>query len=181
MACPAPFCLLFAALGEEWLFRGYPLTRLAGLLGPGCANLVMAVLFAAAHLTSAGSGPMSSVNIVLGSLVVGALRLTPGGIPAAWGFHFVWNYTQVLCGATLALEDLAIPGVTFAGAGSVLVSGGTFGPETGIGASISTLLTLGLLLRYFRRQGVRDLPIPLGRSPMGASIRSQPPERVLSE
>lgn len=157
--------LLLAALGEEWLFRGYPLMKLAGLLGRGWANLLMSLMFAAAHLRSAGaaSNPMVTVNIVLGSLVVGALRFTPGGIPAAWGFHFVWNYTQLLCGADLSLENIHVPGVTYSAAGPVFLSGGAFGPEAGIGATISTALVLILLLVYFRRQGAHDLPIPLGR------------------
>ena len=75
---PLAGCLLIAALGEEWLFRGFPLTKLADVLGPGWANLLMSLLFAAAHLGSAGSNALALVNIVIGSAVVGSLRFTPG-------------------------------------------------------------------------------------------------------
>lgn len=166
-------CLLISALSEEWLFRGYPLTKLASVLGAGWASLAMSLVFAAAHLGSAGSNPLVHVNIVLGSLVVGALRFTPGGIAAAWGFHFAWNYTQVLCGASLSLEGVNVPGVDFEASGSAALSGGTFGPEGGIAATLVTLIFLLLGFVYFRRSGVLDLPLPLGRS--------GPPESILEK
>jgi hypothetical protein len=155
-------CLLIAALAEEWLFRGFPLTRLADVFGRGWANLVMALLFALAHFGSSGFNSMAQLNIVLGSLVVGAMRFTPGGIPAAWGFHFAWNFTQVLCGANLSLETIDVPGVTFAASGSAFVSGGTFGPEAGVGATIATIAVLAVLIRWFHRQESQDPPFPFG-------------------
>lgn len=159
---PLSGCLLVAALGEEWLFRGYPLTRLASALGRGWAVLLMSLLFAAAHLSSAGSNALVLFNIVIGSVVVGSLRFTPGGIPAAWGFHFVWNCTQALVGANLSIENLDVPGVIFIQSGPTIVSGGAFGPEAGIGATVSTVVVLALLFAFFRRQGSYDLPLPLG-------------------
>jgi membrane protease YdiL (CAAX protease family) len=162
-AIPLLGCLLVAALAEEWFFRGYPLTGLADALGRGWANLLMSLLFAAAHLGSAGSNALVLTNIVLGSLVVGSLRFTPGGIPAAWGFHFVWNSTQVLVGADLSIDGINVPGATFSQSGSAILSGGSFGPEAGIGATVSTAVVLVLLFVFFRRQGCHDLPLPLRR------------------
>jgi hypothetical protein len=91
------------------------------------------------------------------------LRFTRGGIPAAWGFHFAWNFTQVLLGANLSLEGIDIPAMGYAPAGSTLLSGGSFGPEAGIGATIITIGGLVLFTVYFRRQRVYDLPIRLPR------------------
>jgi|GEM_PF-1735694 len=162
-AIPLAGVLLIAALGEEWLFRGFPLTKLADVLGPGWANLLISLLFAAAHLGSTGVNALVLVNIVIGSAVVGSLRFTPGGIPAAWGFHFVWNYTQVLVGANLSVEGIDMPGVNFSQSGSAVVSGGTFGPEAGIGATISTVIVLVFLFAFFRRRGIHDLPLPFGK------------------
>jgi hypothetical protein len=103
------------------------------------------------------------LNIALGSLALGALRFTPGGIPIAWGFHYAWNFTQVLCGANLSLKEIEVPGITFASSGPPFLSGGEFGPEAGIGATIETCVVLILLVVFFRRQGANDLPIPLGK------------------
>src|SRR6266702_4313321 len=46
---PLALGLLLAALGEELMFRGYPLRRLADAIGPLPAMLILAVLFGLAH------------------------------------------------------------------------------------------------------------------------------------
>ena len=169
-ALPLSGVLLIAALGEEWLFRGYPIAELGRAFGRGWANLAMALLFAAAHLGSSGVNGLVLLNIVLGSLVVGSLRFTSGGIPAAWGFHFAWNGLQVLLGSNLSLEGIEVPGVSFSQSGPVFVSGGVFGPEAGIGATLSTAVVLLVLGTHFRRRGVHELPFPMPRTRNQASI-----------
>ena len=124
---------------------------------------VMSLLFAAAHLGSVGSSALALFNIVIGSVVMGSLRFTPGGIPAAWGFHLVWNCTQVLVGANLSVENLDGPGLVFIQSGPTMVSGWALGPEAGIGATVSTVVVLALLFAFFRRRGSYDLPLPLGK------------------
>lgn len=157
-------CLLLASLGEELLFRGYPLTAFAHALGRGWANLLLAVLFSAAHAAESGFNWLIALNIVIGSLTVGAIRFTPGGIPAAWGFHFAWNSLQVLAGSTLSGEDYGVPLIRLVNDGPAVFSGGAFGPEGGIGATFATVIMLAFLARYCRRRGLADLPVPFGRS-----------------
>jgi membrane protease YdiL (CAAX protease family) len=154
------FCLV-ATLGEEWLFRGYPLTVLARATNPGWANLIMGVLFAAAHASSAGFNSLVFFNIVTGSLVVGAMRFTSGGIAAAWGFHFAWNSLQVVLGSNLTGLDMNVPVLHFTGKGADWLSGGALGPEGGVGATASTIVVIGLLVLYFRKRGESSLPLPL--------------------
>ncbi len=155
--------MLVATLSEEWLFRGYPLTVLARATNPGWANLIMGLLFAAAHASSTGFNALVFFNIVIGSLVVGAMRFTSGGIAAAWGFHFAWNSLQVILGSNLTGLDMKVPVIHFTGKGPDWLSGGALGPEGGIGAAVSTVLVLVFVLRYFRRQGEFSLPLPLPR------------------
>lgn len=102
---PLGGCLLVASLAEEWLFRGYPLTKLSEAFGRGWANL--------------------------------------------------------------SLEEIQVPGVTLVFNRPDIVSGGAFGPEAGIGATVATVLVLGMLVVYFRRRGAADLPLPLGRRDEG--------------
>ena len=159
---PLLFFILISTMGEEWLFRGYPLAMLAKYSSRGWGNLMMAILFAIMHATAEGFNGLVAFNIVIGSLVVGALRFTPGGIPAAWGFHFAWNSLQVLLGSNLTGLDLKIPCLRFSGRGADWLSGGATGPEGSIGATLATILVLGLLTAYFRRKNNTDLPIPTG-------------------
>jgi membrane protease YdiL (CAAX protease family) len=141
-----------AALGEEWIFRGYPLSRLSQVMGRGWGNLLVAILFTAGHWGGSGWNTLTTINIFLFSLVNGAIRYTPGGIPAAWGFHFAWNSIQVLVGATLTGEDFGVPLVHFASEGPEWLSGGSFGPEGGFGTTVVTIIGLLLLRRYLRIQ-----------------------------
>jgi membrane protease YdiL (CAAX protease family) len=145
--------LLLMAGAEEFLFRGYPITRLAAAVGPWWANILIAILFVAAHWGGDGWTYLPAVNIFLLSLLAGAVRFTPGGIPAAWGFHFVWNSLQVLVGATLTGEDFQVPMVGFVTAGDAWLSGGAFGPEGALGATISMTVAIVLLGRYLPGRG----------------------------
>jgi len=163
--------MLVATLGEEWLFRGYPLSRLSAAMGRGWANLFMAMLFSVAHFNSEGYSVLVAFNIVIGGLIVGSMRFTSGGVAAAWGFHFAWNSTQLLFGSTLTGLDLDVPMVRFISKGPVWISGGALGPEGGIGATISTIVVLFLLGMHFRKHGARDLPIPM-------SLAGSPDKRV---
>ena len=71
---------VYAAFGEEFLFRGYLLTRLAQIFGGGQAAWTLAVIgqaiaFALAH---AYQGPVGMVPIGIGALVSGT-------VVSAWG------------------------------------------------------------------------------------------------
>jgi membrane protease YdiL (CAAX protease family) len=69
---PLVGCLLIAALGEEWIFRGYPLSRFSQVVGRGWANLIVALIFSAAHWGGNGWTALTAVNILLFSMVNGA-------------------------------------------------------------------------------------------------------------
>jgi len=156
--------LLIAALSEEWLFRGYPLTMLSNVTGRFWAVVVFAVLFSLAHFSSNGMNWIVFINIIIGGLIVGALRFTKGGLPTAWGFHFVWNSTIIIAGATLTGEQLFIPGINFISIGSSIFSGGELGPEGGIGATFITLVLLLLIGIYFWKNNNLNLNlIPIKR------------------
>jgi len=144
--------LLIAALGEEWIFRGYPLAVLAPVTGRGWANVLVALVFTASHWGGSGWNGLAATNIFLFSLVNGAIRYSPGGIPAAWGFHFAWNSLQVLSGAVLTGDDLRVPMVRFSSQGPDWLSGGAFGPEGALGATAATIIGL-VVLRHFSSAG----------------------------
>jgi len=145
---PLVFFLLILALGEEWIFRGYPLTKLSRVVGGVWANIGVSLLFMACHWGGSGWNILVATNIFLFSLVNGAMRLTPGGIPAAWGFHFAWNSLHILLGATLTGENYAVPAAQFIGQGSKWLSGGAYGPEGGLGTTVATIIGLILIWRF---------------------------------
>ncbi len=139
-------------LGEEWLFRGYLLVKLADRMGIYRANVVVALLFAGFHMTNEGSSFLVAINIFLGSYLVGVLRFTDGGLPVAWGFHFAWNGAQLIAGSVISGEVFPVPMIRFVSRENSIVSGGLFGPEGGIAATAITAVAIFLLLRVFRNK-----------------------------
>jgi len=153
LECVLPLlgCLLIAALGEEWIFRGYPLSKFSQVVGRGWANGLVALIFTAAHWGGNGWNALTAVNILLFSMINGAIRFTPGGIPAAWGFHFAWNSLQVIAGAPLTGDRLGVPVVQFASEGPTWLSGGAFGPEGSVGTTAVTIFSLLVISRYLKK------------------------------
>jgi len=140
--------LAVAALGEELLFRGFPLSRLAEPFGKVGASLLLALLFAAAHLRNPDVSALGLVNIALASLVLSAAFFTPGGLPMAWGVHWGWN-GGLAAGADAPVSGLTfdMPALEFHTGRTAWVTGGAFGPEGGIAASVALALALILLGR----------------------------------
>jgi len=158
---PLVFFILIATLGEEWIFRGYPMNKLSPLVGRGWANVIVGLMFMAGHWGGDGWTALAALNIFLFSLVNGAMRFTPGGIAAAWGFHFAWNGLHVFLGATLSGQTFAVPAIRFQGMGPAWLSGGAFGPEGAVGTTVVTVVGLLLIRRFLwrNRKGYEDLRI----------------------
>jgi len=147
MRLPLPMlALLPAALWEELVFRGYPLSALSRAAGPTVSAFATALLFALAH-RAAGPYPLGTVNIFLIGLVLAQLRLGPGGLPAAWGAHFAWNATLMALGAEVSGLELAPEGIVYAATGPGWLTGGGFGPEAGVVTTAAAVLAMIGLLR----------------------------------
>ena len=134
--------LAVAALAEELLFRGFPLERLARPMGRVGASVALAVVFAAAHYGNPDATPLGFVNIGLASLVLSAAFFTPGGLPAAWGVHLGWNAGLGLADAPVSGIALGLPALEFRPGGPEWLTGGAFGPEGGLAATIAMGLAL---------------------------------------
>ncbi len=147
-AAPLLGLLLVAALGEELLFRGYPLVRLSVAFGRVPASLGLAALFALAHLGNAETSPIGLINIGLAALVLSVAFFTPGGLPAAWGLHLGWNAGLGLgADAPVSGVQLGLPVLEFTSGGPSWLTGGSFGPEGGV---VSSLAMAGALIWLVR-------------------------------
>ncbi|MBI4502582.1 MAG: CPBP family intramembrane metalloprotease [Gemmatimonadetes bacterium] len=135
-SAPVAGMLAIAALAEELLFRGFPLSHLARALGPVRAALALAIGFAALHAFNPGVTPLGLINIGVASLALSAIFFRLGGLPAAWGAHLGWNGGLAL-GADAPVSGIAfhLPAVDYSAAGPNWITGGSFGPEGGLVAT----------------------------------------------
>jgi membrane protease YdiL (CAAX protease family) len=84
--------LLFGAIGEELLFRGYGFQLVAGNFGPAVALGISSLAFGAVHLSNLHASPMGIVNTVAYGIALGYAVLRTGELWTAIGIHFGWNW-----------------------------------------------------------------------------------------
>jgi membrane protease YdiL (CAAX protease family) len=141
-----------AALAEELMFRGVPLVILARWLGRGRAILLLSVLFALAHLrnpdvTAAGIG-----NIALAGIFLSLAFYSPGGMWTAFGAHLGWNATLAALAAPVSGLPFDIPSIDYRMGSPIWLTGGAFGPEGGLLATLTLAGTVMLMGRWIRKE-----------------------------
>jgi membrane protease YdiL (CAAX protease family) len=155
IALPLIVGLLLAALGEELMFRGYPMRRLADAVGAIPAIVVLAAIFGLAHAKNPNATPFSIVNVALAAVWLSFAFFSAGGMALAWGAHFGWNAgLAILFDAPVSGYDFAVPGVEYTPGNHPWVDGGAFGPEGGAVTTLvliaGTLSVIGTRLRQPR-------------------------------
>jgi uncharacterized protein len=124
--------LLFGAVGEEMLFRGYMFQVLVKAIGPFATILPMSVLFGLAHSDNLNFSWLALVNTILWGVVLGYAFLLSGDLWLPIGLHFGWNWTLPWFGANLSGFTMGVTGYSMHWKIGGLWSGGAYGPEGGL-------------------------------------------------
>ncbi len=135
--------LLPAAFMEELAFRGVAVAGMARGIGRASAVVVTAVLFAAAHRTNPSVTALALGNIALAGVLLGLTFFARGGLWTATGAHLGWNVALAALAAPVSGLPFEIPWIDFVPGEPAWVTGGPFGPEGGILATVA--LTVGIL------------------------------------
>jgi membrane protease YdiL (CAAX protease family) len=139
--------LLFGAVGEEMLFRGYAFQVLVQAIGPFATILPMGVIFGLAHSLNQNFTLLALINTVLWGVVLGYAFLRSGDLWLPIGLHFGWNWTLPLFGANLSGFTMDITGYALQWKIGTLWSGGAYGPEGGLLTSAIIVALLFFLHR----------------------------------
>lgn len=186
VALGASSLLLGAAFAEELLFRGYPLQVLAEGMGGPAAILVSSALFCAVHvpnivhvggeagLEAPGLGALFLGNIFVAGLLLGLAYWRTYSLWFATGIHFGWNWMMgVAVGLPVSGIGFGLPAYDAVLRGAAVWTGGDFGPEGGLAASLvacAGLLWLGRTKRLSRSLAVLSLrPLPDRRNASGGA------------
>lgn len=148
---------LLAAAAEEAIFRGYPFQVLVQGIGAVPATLLASLAFAAAHIHNPNVDALALLNIFLAGILLSAAYLRTRSLWFATAVHLGWNWSMA------SLFDLPVSGLTElntplyepAITGPNWITGGTFGPEGGLGGSIALILA-ALAVLYL--PGIRPAP-----------------------
>jgi membrane protease YdiL (CAAX protease family) len=142
--------LLPAALFEELAFRGLLVAGLTRGVGPVAGVIGAGLLFGIAHRTNPGVTPLAIGNIALAGIFLGATFLAPGrgGLWTATGAHLGWNLTLAGLGAPVSGLPFEIPWIDFIPGEPAWLTGGQFGPEGGVLATVVLVLGTALVTRW---------------------------------
>ncbi|MHB2015906.1 MAG: CPBP family intramembrane glutamic endopeptidase [Candidatus Xenobia bacterium] len=140
--------LLFAAMREELVTRGFPLQTLARSLPPWLAAICTAVPFALLHIGNPHWNTLAIFNTFLAGLWLAAARLRSGQLWLPTGLHFGWNLALAAFGLTVSGEHFPQLALFSARINAPdWLSGGAYGPEAGLAATV--VLILGTLAMWF--------------------------------
>lgn len=137
-----------AAFAEELVFRGVPLVVLAGAFGRPVALAFTSVLFALAHGLNAHVTPLALANVALAGVFLGLAFYLPGGLVTATAAHLGWNLALAGLAAPVSGLPFAVPWLDYTAGGPAWLSGGGFGPEGGVLATVILGAAAMLAARY---------------------------------
>ena len=138
--------LMFGAVGEELMFRGYAFQLLSVNMGKYATLLPMALIFGLAHIDNVGSTALSVLNTVLWGALLGYAALKSRGLWLPIGIHYGWNWILPMLGANLSGFKMGVTGLRLDLADNK-VGGGAYGPEASV---VLTLLLPGLFYLVYR-------------------------------
>jgi membrane protease YdiL (CAAX protease family) len=128
-----------AAAAEEAAFRGYAFQALVQGIGAWPAMLLTSALFAWVHAGNPEVTPVALANIFLAGVMLGVAYLKTRSLWFATAVHLGWNWTmQSLLGFPVSgLNEFDTPLYDVRELGPDLVTGGPFGPEAGLAATVA--------------------------------------------
>jgi membrane protease YdiL (CAAX protease family) len=142
-----------AALSEEIMFRGVPLVVMAAALGRGTALVLIAgLVFALFHILNPGVTSLGLGNIALAGIFLGVAFYAPGGLWTAFGAHLGWNATLAALDAPVSGLPFDIPLLDYCPGDPAWLSGGRFGPEGGLMATVAITAALLVTMRWARKE-----------------------------
>jgi len=153
---------------EELAYRGYPMQRAIRGLGVRGGMVLFAVLFCLSHpldaAMSVGVMGVAMLDIFLFALVESLLWWRTGSLAASIGLHMGWNWMQQTLGFGVSgIESHGAWTPVFHGMPDWL-TGGAFGLEASLAATVAATLALLGLIRWRPAAGA-DAGLPAAVEP----------------
>jgi membrane protease YdiL (CAAX protease family) len=143
------FVFAFSAMFEELLFRGYMFQTLMQWVTFLPALMIMSLLFGLGHLRNPHATPFSTANVLLAGVLLSFAYLKTRSLWLPFGLHLSWNFAQT------TLYAFPTSGFAFAErrlflsmqSGPEWITGGEFGPEGGVLATIALIAATWYILK----------------------------------
>ena len=156
-----PFAVAFSvAIFEETLLRGIIFRIVEEKLGSYISLAISAIIFGGAHLLNPDSSVISTLCIGIVGFSFGASYIYSRSLWLPIAIHFSWNFVQSgIFGAITSGNEKTSSLFSTKISGAELITGGAFGPEGTIQATIFWLLVSILLMILITKQNKLIKPI----------------------
>ena len=145
---------IIVAFNEEILMRGYVLINLMDSMNKYAALILSSLLFSGMHLMNANMSIVPAINIFLAGILLGIYFIHKGNLLFPIGMHFTWNFFQgPIFGfevSGLITNSIIVQEI----AGHELLTGGEFGFEGSLIATVAMVILIAVLHLKYRKVAV---------------------------
>ncbi|MBG98939.1 MAG: hypothetical protein CMN58_01185 [Solibacterales bacterium] len=134
------FGIAVGSAGEELLVRGYGFHQLARTTHPWMAVVVTGSIFGWMHYGNPAFSGLALVNTVLFGLLFGLALVRHRTLWLTYGMHAGWNLSLASLGINLSGLKINLTGIQVKTVGPSLWTGGAYGLEGGLSATIVVLV-----------------------------------------
>ncbi len=144
-----------SAIIEETLFRGIIFRIPEQKLGSYISLFISALIFGALHLSNPNSSLSAGIGLAIqAGLLLGAAYIYSRNLWFPIAIHFAWNFTQsAIYGANVSGNAISKTLITSKIKGAEWFTGGEFGPEGSIQATVFCLIATIVLLVLSHKEG----------------------------
>ena len=146
---PLVLLLGVGAFGEEMLFRGYAFQYMLQVWSAPLVVVGAGILFGAMHLANANVQPLGAANTALWGALLAYAYTRSRNLWLSGGTHFGWNLALTLFTSNLSGTTIRATPWDLQWSAGELWSGGGYGLEGGLLATVAALPVF-LLLRRVR-------------------------------
>lgn len=151
-----PLTMAFtSAIFEELLMRGILFRITEEKLGSYFALFISAILFGAMHLGNPNSSLIATIGLAIqAGLLLASAYIYSRNLWFPIAIHFAWNFTQTaIFGANVSGATISKTLITSKIEGAEWFTGGEFGPEGSIQATVFCLIATIILLTLSHKEG----------------------------
>jgi hypothetical protein len=143
--------MLFNAVTQEVLVRGYLFQTIQSQGSSKLALILTAFIFSIMH--GGGGAILPAINLFMVGILLGLGYVWTGNLWLSIALHFGWNFLLgPVLGLTVSGQALDSGWRIMQLQGATWVTGGSFGLEGGLAATISTIIGILVLSFLFRRK-----------------------------
>ena len=147
------FSVFFNAFAQEVLVRSYLYKTIRSRSNPAWAIFLTSVLFSVLHLGAFKGAWLPAMNVFGAGILFALVYQFTGNIWMPTGIHFAWNYFESSLGLDVSAQNpWGIHWHLMKLNGPEILTGGNFGLEGGLIVSATILMTIGVLLSFYKKK-----------------------------